>query len=99
MQDANGLIHSCPFETYGTSKNKYAVANDSDHLDLQSYNTMDLMIIFYIVFGGYVSQGYSIRMYMGGGGGWNAHNFRPPPPPMIFFHVNPQFFHLDPLPP
>ena len=47
MQDANDLIHSCPSETYGTFKNKYAVANDSDLLDLQSYNTMDLMIMFY----------------------------------------------------
>ena len=89
MQDANGLIHSCPFETYGTSKNKYAVANDSDHLDLQSYNTMDLMIIFYIVFGGYVSQGYSIRMYMGGGGGGvERSQFQtPPPPPQWFFFM------------
>ena len=48
--------------------------------------------------------GYSIWMYMGGGGGGGGGGGTPTiserlPPPMIFFLVNPQFFHLDPLPP
>ena len=44
-------------------------------------------------------QGYSINKNMGGGGGGGGGTLTISGPPHDFFHVNPHFFHLDPLPP
>ena len=49
------------------------------------------------LFGHPVSK-YRLRPCMGGGDGTPTIS-DPPPPNDFFFHVNPQYFHLDPLPP